>query len=293
MEQFIASSENTAQERPKKRFTYHDNSLPDHPVIFETCAEGILQADSRLLKEKGIDPMQQSNIGCVVEDLAEIEKREFEKFQNEYLAKEGITLAEYGEQLEERTYQSYIEDLGLTETSLGGTKILDVGAHNSFFASYCLRHGINDNVHSVDADELDYADRELQKAIWSDQERILIAQKTKKALMQQLPYEDGSFDLLVILAALPGRDKEFRGELSLEQDIDRSYDEILRVLATGGEARIASFSGDEDDEYFGEWFKATKKKLQELSQQEGVAVIFEDISEQEGQRIIIRKHTDK
>ncbi len=81
MEQLATSVENSDQEKPRKRFTYHDNSLPDHPVIFETFAEGILQADGKFMKETGIDPMQQSNIGCVVEDVvdAELSMKKLEK----------------------------------------------------------------------------------------------------------------------------------------------------------------------------------------------------------------------
>jgi 2-polyprenyl-3-methyl-5-hydroxy-6-metoxy-1,4-benzoquinol methylase len=293
MEQYTEPSEGAVKEKPRKRFTYHDNSLPDRPVVFETFAEGILQADGKFMKEKGVDPARESNIGCVVEDLLEIGKKDFEKFQNEYLAREGITLAEYGKRAEEETYRAYCEDLGLTESMLVGKKILDIGSAKSFFASYCLKQGISDTVYSVDGGESSYTDQEVKKAIWSEAVKNGVEGRTKKALMQALPYEDGSFDVVVILAALPGRDKEFRGELTLEQDIDRSYDEILRVLAaSGGEARIASFSGDEDDEYFGEWYKATKKKLEELSQKEGIEVIFEDIPEQEGQRIIIRKNAE-
>lgn len=293
MEQLATSVENSDQEKPRKRFTYHDNSLPDHPVIFETFAEGILQADGKFMKETGIDPMQQSNIGCVVEDVLEIGRQEFEKFQKEYLDKEGISLAEYGERLEEGVYRAYCEELGLTESMLAGKKVLDIGSAESFFASYCLKRGISDTVYSVDGGESSYIDQEVKKVIWSEEVKKGVEGKTKKTLMQELPYEEGSFDLVIILAALPGRDKEFRGKLTLEQDIDQSYDEILRVLASGGEARIASFSGDENDEYFGAWYKATKKKLQEFSQREGITVIFEDIPGQEGQRIILRKEIEQ
>ena len=285
----MALGENTTREMPRKRFTYHDNSLPDRPVIFETFAEGILQADGKFMKEKGVDPARESNIGCVVEDLLEIGKKDFEKFQHEYLAREGITLAEYGERAEEETYRAYCEDLGLTESMLVGKKILDIGSAKSFFASYCLKQGISDTVYSVDGGESSYTDQEVKKAIWSEAVKSGVEGKTKKAPMQDLPYEEGSFDLVVILAALPGRDKEFRGKLTLEEDIDRSYDEILRVLTSGGEARSASFSGDENDEYFGEWYKATKKKLQELSQRAGITVLFEEVPGQDGQRIILRK----
>lgn len=292
MEKLVVG-EGAAQEKPRKRFTYYDNSLPDRPPLFETFAEGILQADSKFIKATGIDPARAPYIGCTVEDLTEIEKKEFERFQKEYLEKEGVTLAEYGERVEEQTYQAYMEALGLTEAALASKKVLDIGSAQSFFASYCLKHGISDTVYSVDGGESSYTDQEVQKAIWSEQVKSGIREKSKKALMQDLPYKDGSFDLVVILAALPGRDKEFRGELTLEQDVDRSYDEIVRLLSLRGEARIAPFFGDENDEYFGDWFKVTQKKLRELSHIEGITVDFEEIPGEEGQRIIIRKSIEQ
>lgn len=292
MERLIASGESAAQEKSRKRFTYYDNSLPDRPVLFETLAEGILQADSKFIKAKGIDPMQQSHIGCTIEDLSEIEKKEFEDFVRTRLDAVGVTLAEYATLEEEGVYRNYMESLGLAPEDLSGKKILDIGADDSFFASYCLKQGLCNDVYSVDGGIESYGDREMKKALWSEQTRSVVEGKTRKALMQELPYEDRTMDLVVINAALPGRDQEFRGGLTMDEDVDRSYDEIVRLLAPGGEARIAPFSGDEDDEYFGEWVKATKRKLQELSRIEGITVVFETISETEGQRIIIRKNAE-
>lgn len=289
LEKGLLSSEVVSQEGSRKRYIYRDNSLPDQPIVFETLAEGIIQADGKFLKEIGKDPARESSIGCTVEDLLEVEKKEFEKFQKEYLEKERITLAEYGEQAEQRTYQAYMEALGLGNPALVGKKILDIGAHNAFFASYCLKHGISDTAYSVDGGEESYTDQQVKKAIWSEQIRSSIEEKTKKALMQDLPYKDGEMNLVIIVAALPGRDKEFRGALTMEQDVNQSYDEIIRILAPGGEARIAPFYDDENDEYFGEWAKATKRKLQELAHIDSLTINFEEMGEEGDKRIIIRK----
>lgn len=289
MEKCIASNESAPQEKVRKRYTYRDNSLPDRPVVFETFAEGILQADGKYAKEKGINPIDQSYIGCTIEDLQEIEKKEFEKFLKEHIEKTGTTLKEYGESAEENTYLGYMEELGLTPNELLNKKILDIGSAKSYFASYCLKHGISDSVYSVDAGEDSYTDKEVKKIIWPESLKTEIERKSKKALMQNLPYDEGSFDLVIAVAALPGRYREYHGELTMEQDVEQSYDEIVRMLAPGGEARIAPLYNDENNEYFGEWFKVTKKKLEKLSRIEGIIVDFEEIPEQESQRIIIRK----
>lgn len=290
MEQSTLSNESIDKEKTRKQFTYRDNSLPDQPIIFEVFATGVIQADSQFSRAKGFDPARELNISCTVEDLAEIEKKEFEEFVRTHLDAVGSSLAEYATVSEEGVYRNYMESLGLVPEDLAGKRVLDIGSNNSFFASYCLKHGISDNIYSVDGGAESYGDRKLKKAIWSEQLQSAIEGKTKTALMQDLPYEDGTMHLIVINAALPGRDQEFRGELTLNQDVDQSYDEIVRVLAPGGEARIAPLSNDEGDEYFGEWYEVTKKKLEALSHVEGITVVFEAIPECDGwQRIIIRK----
>ena len=95
MEQLATSVENSDQEKPRKRFTYHDNSLPDHPVIFETFAEGMLQADGKFMKETGIPnepevnkpeqttvfyfPIKSPDQAITREDFSAIEQLEFWK----------------------------------------------------------------------------------------------------------------------------------------------------------------------------------------------------------------------
>lgn len=224
-----------------------------------------------------------------VDEKLEREKAEFQKFLTEVVEKSGQTFAEYAENYEKETFENYLSQLGLIEIDLKDKKILDVGAARCFFASHALKHGISDQIYSVEPGHDSYADREAKKLIWSGQIKNEIEGKTVHALAQALPFKDGSFNLLVSNAAMPGRDKEFAGGLSMEEDIEKSYDELVRVLKEGGEVRLVPFDPDEDDEHFGSWAKATKKKLQNLMQKGEVSVVLEKINNDESYRIIIKK----
>lgn len=285
----------TSLEQSKRiRFLYKDTSLPDQPILFETIRGSQSEADQQFEKSQGYHPITRATIICEAEDMETIEKAEFDEFVKNRLAPEGKTLTEYAREQEQAVYDDYLASLGLTETELRDKRILDVGADKGFFASYCAQQGINPNVESVDGGQLSYFDKKLQEAAWTDDTRQERQRRTKQALMQALPYQNESFDLVVILAAHPGRESEFRGALSVEEDVDRSYDEILRMLAPGGEARIAPFyaEADENDEFFGDWLKATKKKLEALSHVEGITVTLEPISEAGDKRIIIRRQKE-
>lgn len=291
MSEMMKPIDSTAQEQPVSRYLYRDNSEPDRPIIFEAVTTGILAADTLFRQKLGYDPMEHSEIGCTQEDIHDEEKEEFELFLKEQLPKTGMSLAEYGEFLEKGGYEEYLKVLGLTEHDVRGKKILDVGASGCDFASYCLKHDINDQVDSVDGGRLSYATKRLQAVQWSPAVRTHIEPRVKKALMQKLPYADQAYDLVVVVAALPGNDAQFRGELTMEQDLEASYDELVRVVAPGGEIRIGSFDeSDERREYFGDWIDATKRKLEALSKVAGLTVTVEPIEgDKHVSRIIIKK----
>jgi hypothetical protein len=53
-------------EKPEWHFTYSNNDLPEHPVVFECDADDILKADDMFELELGIKPEKTNHIGCSV-----------------------------------------------------------------------------------------------------------------------------------------------------------------------------------------------------------------------------------
>jgi SAM-dependent methyltransferase len=226
-----------------------------------------------------------------IDENLERQKLEFEKFLDEVVEPSGLTFFEYAENNERETFEGYLSRLGLTETDLVGKKTLDIGAAEEYFASYALKNGISDQIYSVKPGYDSYADKEIKKLIWPESIKQSVEGKTVRAIAQSLPFQEGSFELIVNKGAMPGKDKEFHGGLTMEQDINASYDEIVRVLKDGGQARLSPFDPNEDDEVFDAWAKATKKKLEELSAMSDIDVIMEKIADDdESFRIILRKN---
>lgn len=193
--------------------------------------------------------------------------------------KSGITWKEYAQRYEKEGFEDYLKSLGLDQQELKGKKILDLGAGDRSFAAYCLKNGISDQVFSVEPGGESYADHMAKKEIWTEQQKKAIDEKTVKALQNSLPFEKESFDVLLSNAAMPGRDERFRAGLSMEEDLSRSYEEIVRVLAKGGEARLGPFFEEKDNDLKEPWQKAirdweiaTKKKIVELSKRQGLQV---------------------
>lgn len=288
MEKIFSSEKSASVEKPKSIYTYRDNSDPERPVVFETVAGGILEADERYEKAKGADPKMQPQIGCSIESLRARQEKEFQSFLTDVVEKEGMSWQQFAEQEEKNTFEDYCEKLGLDQRILKDKKMLDIGADKCLFASYCTKHSISENVYSLEGSDESYMDEEIKKAIWPDGVRQSIESKTKRSLAQSLLFEDESFELVLNNSAMPGRDKEQFGKLTMEEDLDKSYDEIVRVLKPGGQARLAPFDANEDDEYFGRWAKATREKLAQLSARRDLDVRLEKM-EDDYCRIVITK----
>lgn len=290
MKELLTSNENSSAEKIKNIYTYVDDSNENEEIVFEITAKDIQEANEKYKKETGNDPVEQPNIICRIESLLDREKKEFNKFLVDVIEKRGITLAEFGEQEEKQTYENYLERLNISEDLLKNKKILDFGSDKCFFASYCAKKNINNEVYSVEGGNESYADKEIKKVMWSDQIRNAVEGKTVKALAQKLPFKSESFELILCNSAMPGRDKEYFGNLTMEEDVNSTYNEIVRILKSSGEARLQPFDANEDDEYFGKWAKATKKKLAELSEKENIQVVMERMEDGENLfRVIIKK----
>ena len=288
MKNFLVPERNGEIKKQKNIYTYRDNSKSGEPIVFETVASSIINADEKYEKAKGINPGTESHIGCSVESLRTKQERDFQMFIVNVLEKDGITWKEYAEQEEKNIFDNYSEMLDLTLEILKDKKILDIGADKCLFAGYCAKYGISTDVYSIEGSEESYDSEETKKALWSDEIRNIVEGKTKRALAQRLPFEDGSFELVLNNSAMPGRDKEQFGDLTMEEDLDRSYDEIIRVLKPGGEARLAPFDANEDDEYFGKWAIETRKKLEQLLVCEDVDIKLEKMEDGK-YRIVIKK----
>lgn len=61
------NKENT--EKPKWHYTYVNNELSGHPVVFECDAESISEADSLYEEKLGIKPEKSNHIGCSIVKL--------------------------------------------------------------------------------------------------------------------------------------------------------------------------------------------------------------------------------
>jgi SAM-dependent methyltransferase len=280
-----------APEKPKNIYTYRDNSNPEKPIVFQVATDSILKADELYEKETGVDPRKNSSIGCSVESFLEKQQKEFQKFLENEVEKKGLTWKEYAEQEEKSTYENYLQKLGLSKQSLKNKKILDIGAGNRMFASYCMKHGVSAEVYSVEGRSEDYIDKKIEEEIWPDEIRNEVEKITVRTLAQKMPFEDNSFEIIVCNSAMPGRDKEHFGELTMEQDLDKSYEEIVRVLKPGGEARLEPLEPDEDNEIYGHWAKATKRKLEDLGKRDDIVVEIEKIEDPKYDlyRVIIKK----
>lgn len=278
-------------EKPKNIYTYRDNSDPEKPIVFQVIADSILKADELYEKKTGADPKKQPHIGCSVDDFFKRQEKEFQDFLKNDVEAKGLTWKEYAELEENSMYENYLQKLGLTEQFLKNKKILDIGAGNRMFASFCMKHGVSSEVYSLEGNAEDYIDKKIKEVIWPDEVEKEIEKRTTRALSQNLPFEDNAFELIVCNSAMPGRDKEHFGNLTMEQDLNRSYDEIVRVLKPRGEARLEPFESNEDDEFYGDWVKATKRKIEELREKEGLVVEVEKIEDTEDDlyRVIIRK----
>jgi len=287
MRELLTPNENSSAEKVKNAYTYYDDL---GEIVLETLACSQSEADARYKKETGRDFEKESKISCRIDSLREKEEKEFRDFLTNVIGKEGISLAEFGEKEEKQTYEHYLESLNISEDSLKNKRILDLGADKCFFASYCAKNGINNEIYSVEGGDESYMEKEVKKIIWSEQIRSAVDGKKVKALAQRLPFENESFELILNNSAMPGHDKEYFGNLTMEEDADKAYDEIVRTLTLGGEARLQPFDANEDDEYFGAWAKVTKKKLAELSERENVRVTMERMDYGENLfRVIIKK----
>ncbi|MBI3335689.1 MAG: class I SAM-dependent methyltransferase [Candidatus Portnoybacteria bacterium] len=136
----------------------------------------------------------------------------------------------------EQTFKQYIEGLRLTPDDFS-KKILDVGSGSAEFAKWAKDHQVSSEIYSIDP-------QNVPQDVAKFQER----EKAVKGMVQMLPFQDESFDLVVSHAAIPNifwqrvdrRKRRIRE--ATERTIRQSIEEMLRVTKRGGEVRMGRVS---------------------------------------------------
>lgn len=172
--------------------------------------------------------------------------------------------------------ESYLHDLDLLPIELVGKSILDLGAGGRQFAYECERLGIS-GVVSLDQNNEQWmgifraiaqaqAMRKYSDVLASWE---LINAYTAQAEMQFLPFGDNTFDLVLSRHAL--MPIQFTDELSFFS----AYQELVRIVKPGGEARI--FPGLLDA-WSKEQIASAMKALAALEQMSGIQLTRTEVS---------------
>ncbi len=176
------------------------------------------------------------------------------------------------------TIEQYYNNLGLSDKMLSRKEsILDIGASMADFAAHCKASGVSDRVISLEP-KLDSVsiERAAQRMVIGEELYRYIQSKTVAGVMEQLPFKNAAFDLIVVHAAMPGFKYSLNEVEKMEKGVDDVFDEIVRVLKPGGEARLFALA-DGTDERWSKWRAAVDKKLKEIEKVGKCSVFVEDI----------------
>lgn len=121
----------------------------------------------------------------------------------------------------EEVFREYVDDLMLQPEDFD-KKILDVGSGAGDFAKYARDHNISTEIYNLEP-----------------KNRLKIKEKTVRGRAQEIPFKDNIFDLVLSRASFPytiwgSRETDASGAAQ----IDRSLEDMLRVLKPGGEIRF-------------------------------------------------------
>ncbi|MEK7191969.1 MAG: class I SAM-dependent methyltransferase [Patescibacteria group bacterium] len=193
------------------------------------------------------------------------------------------------EKSDEEVFREYMEDLKLSPEDFN-KKILDVGAGSAQFAKWAKEHGVSSEIYSLEPRK----------------ENLIEKEKGVVAKAETMPFADESFDLIVSNAAIPNI---YLGESSesIQKKIRSSLDEMMRVLKSGGEIRLARVLIGKEYEPQRDLSKSIENALAELEksgtvQVEKIRTSSDDTYEYQGHipkkllaeayLIIIRKQKD-
>ena len=176
-----------------------------------------------------------------------------------------------------KNFHSYLDDLGLSEADIKNKRVLDVGAGARTFASHCIRTGINREIYSLKpriGETYPEEEKEIT-AIIGEKEKKEIDSKTVKAVMENMPFKDQSMDLVLAENAMPGFDSE-KGE-EMRSSVQNSFDEIIRVLKPGGEARLYPIYLNECEQSRRPLVEEIEKKLAELRKNKNLEITIQEV----------------
>lgn len=153
----------------------------------------------------------------------------------------------------EEVFKDYVEDLDLSPEDFEGV-ILDVGSGGGEFAKWAKDHQVSSDIYSLEpTDEIEGVPNGV------------------KGLADELPFKDGSFDLVISHCAVPnvfvGEDEE-----SIEKQVRGSFDEFLRVIKDEGEIRLSNVLIGEVYENQKVFAKIVGEVLEDLSLREDLEV---------------------
>lgn len=155
----------------------------------------------------------------------------------------------------EEIFQDYMEELDLAPEDFV-KDMVDVGSGLSPFAKYAKKHNISNKIKSV--------------------EPRPVATKASghvRATVEALPFNDGSFDMVLSLSAIPTiySGAEYRGRR--QAVITQALQEMLRVLRPEGEIRLGNVLVENDGErYRQNYFTDLDIVLDQLKNDPGLEV---------------------
>ncbi len=226
--------------------------------------------------------------------------KEKEPVNKSYSKNDGRRWIELVVRESEETVSLYYNNLGLTDEMLSQkNSVLDIGAGMADFAAHCKANKINDNVISLDLQQEDQPGIvDAQKMYFGEKIYEHVKNRTITGKMEEIPCEDESFDLIVGHTAMPGVYYHSDEIEEMKKGISNSFNEIMRVLRHGGEARMFPLTDDQEGESeIRKKFQhqAIKQKLSELQKTGICQVLTEEVIDPETKkitrekRIVIRK----
>lgn len=114
----------------------------------------------------------------------------------------------------EENFNRYLKNLDLKLEDLN-KNVLDIGSGSGDFARWAKEKGIESRIESIDPR----------------------AKEGVKAVAENIPFKNESFDLIVSVAAIPNI---YIGEKESGEKVTLSFDEMNRVLRYGGEIRLGN-----------------------------------------------------
>lgn len=202
-------------------------------------------------------------------------------------------------------FEYILGDIGLSCDDLRDKNILDIGAGERCLAAYCQLKGIPSEVYSAEPNidfEMYASSRELEN--WPEV-KTQIDKRTVRDKRDALFFEDGAFDLVINHAAMPSFKNDLQnGDIEkMKAGINQIFNEVIRVLKHGSEARIFPAETINNDEAIMALLKPRNdeviRKLNQLAKAGVCSVKIEEVENEYSRRypnkpkrhrIIIRKN---